>query len=165
MTERIPVTLEANDLLAYFKKHIRMTSDDLDADLRENMMAAVEDSENHIGKVILQSEFVLTLPSVRAVRLKAPLVSVEGLEVDGTEVTDYTLDGTVLTPGPSVSGSSMTVRYVAGISKIPHNLKKAVCLQAATYFNNPVDSVRMLTTASERILRHYRWRNFDGEQD
>ena len=166
MTERTPVTMNANELLDLFKKHIRMTSHDLDADLREKLMAAVQAAEHHIGKVILRSEFVLSLPSVRIVRLKVPLVSVVGLEVDGAEVTDYTLDGSVLVPGPSVTGSAMKVTYVAGYDHIPYDVKAAVFMHAATLFNNPTDSVETLAKASRNLLRPYRsWGLDDGEQD
>ena len=55
MTERTPVDMSANGLLQEFKRHIRMTSDDLDAELYQKMMAAVQHAEHHIGKVILLS--------------------------------------------------------------------------------------------------------------
>ena len=58
MTERTYISMQANGLLEEFKRHIRMTSDDLDAELRSKMMAAVISAEHHIGKVILRSEFV-----------------------------------------------------------------------------------------------------------
>ena len=52
--------MSANGLLQEFKRHIRMTSDDLDAELYAKLLAAVRHAEHHIGKVILRSEFVTT---------------------------------------------------------------------------------------------------------
>ena len=53
MTERTFVSMAATGLLQEFKRHIRMTSDDLDAELNAKLMAAVRHAEHHIGKVIL----------------------------------------------------------------------------------------------------------------
>ena len=46
--------MSANGLLQEFKRHIRMTSDDLDAELYAKLLAAVRHAEHHIGKVILR---------------------------------------------------------------------------------------------------------------
>ena len=53
MTERNFVSMAAVGLLQAFKSHIRMTSNDLDAELNAKLMAAVRHAEHHIGKVIL----------------------------------------------------------------------------------------------------------------
>jgi len=166
MTERIPVTYNANDLLEGFKRHIRMTSHDLDADLREKLMAAVQSAEHHIGHIILQSQFVTECDFASTFNLKTPVVSVAGLEVDGAAVTDFSVAGRVLTVGSSVSGERMTVTYVAGYDHIPYDMKAAVFMHAATLFNNPTDSVETLAKASRNLLRPYRsWGLDNGEQD
>ena len=163
MTERTFVSMAATGLLQEFKRHIRMTSDDLDAELYQKMMAAVQHAEHHIGKVILRSEFVETVPFTSSLSLKVPNIQVESLEVDGTEVSDYTLNGRVLNVGGT--GSQMKVTYLAGYLCIPFDMKAAILMHAASLFNNPTDSVETLTKASQNLLRPYRsWGLNDGEQ-
>lgn len=166
MTERNFVGMAETGLLQEFKRHIRMTSNDLDAELRAKLRAAVRHAEHHIGKVILRSEFVTTVPFASSLTLKAPNPVVESLEVDGTEVTGYGLDGRVLSVPQGVSGQQMTVTYEAGYECIPDDMKAAILMHAASLFNNPTDSVEVLTKASQNLLRPYRsWGLDDGEQD
>jgi hypothetical protein len=166
MTERNFVGMAETGLLQEFKRHIRMTSNDLDAELRAKLRAAVRHAEHHIGKVILRSEFVTTVPFASSLTLKAPNPVVESLEVDGAEVTGYGLDGRVLSVPQGVSGEQMTVTYEAGYECIPDDMKAAILMHAASLFNNPTDSVEVLTKASQNLLRPYRsWGLDDGEQD
>ena len=166
MTERNFVGMAETGLLQEFKRHIRMTSNDLDAELRAKLRAAVRHAEHHIGKVILRSEFIVTVPFASSLTLKAPNPVVESLEVDGTEVTGYGLDGRVLSVPQGVSGEQMTVTYEAGYECIPDDMKAAILMHAASLFNNPTDSVEVLTKASQNLLRPYRsWGLDDGEQD
>lgn len=166
MTERNFVGMAETGLLQEFKRHIRMTSNDLDAELRAKLRAAVRHAEHHIGKVILRSEFVTTVPFASSLTLKAPNPVVESLEVDGTEVTGYGLDGRVLSVPQGVSGEQITVTYEAGYECIPDDMKAAILMHAASLFNNPTDSVEVLTKASQNLLRPYRsWGLDDGEQD
>ena len=142
MTERNFVGMAETGLLQEFKRHIRMTSNDLDAELRAKLRAAVRHAEHHIGKVILRSEFVTT-------------------EI----VTGWTLEGRVLHVLSTVSGENMRVTYEAGYECIPPDMKTAILMHAASLFNNPTDSVETLTKASQNLLRPYRsWGLDDGEQ-
>ena len=164
MTERTFVGMSANGLLQEFKRHIRMTSDDLDAELYQKMLAAVYHAEHHIGKVILRSAFVVTVPFASSLTLKVPDPVVESLEVDGEPVTDYSVKGRVLQV--EGKGTQMTVTYEAGYECIPADMKAAILMHAASLFNNPTDSVETLTKASQNLLRPYRsWGMDDGEQD
>lgn len=163
MTERNFVGMSANGLLQEFKRHIRMTSDDLDAELYQKMLAAVYHAEHHIGKVILRSEFIETVPFASSFILKVPNPVVEGLEVDGEETSGYDQDGKTL--HVYGSGSRMTVTYEAGYETIPYDMKAAILMHAASLFNNPTDSVETLAKASQNLLRPYRsWGLDDGEQ-
>ena len=166
MTERNFVGMAEVGLLQEFKRHIRMTSDDLDAELRSKLQAAVYHAEHHIGKVILRSEFVTTVPFTSSLTLKAPGIVVESLEVDGAAVSGWTLQGRVLHVPSTVSGQTMKVTYEAGYEYIPWDMKVAILMHAASLFNNPTDSVEVLTKASQNLLRPYRsWGLDDGEQD
>jgi hypothetical protein len=163
MTERNFVDMTANGLLQEFKRHIRMTSDDLDAELYQKMLAAVQSAEHHIGKVILRSEFIETVPFASTLTLKAPNPVVESLEVDGVPSSGYDLDGRIL--HVYGEGTQMTVTYEAGYECIPYDMKAAILMHAASLFNNPTDSVEVLTKASQNLLRPYRsWGMDDGEQ-
>jgi len=165
-TQRTIVSMQANDLLAEFKRHIRMTSDDLDAELYSKLMAAVRHAEHHIGKVIIRSQFVVEGPFTVSLSLKVPNIDVESLEVDGTAVTDYTVNGRTLSVGSGVSGSTMELVYTAGYNCIPADMKAAILMHATSLFNNPADPVEVLTKASQNLLRPYRsWGLDDGEQD
>ena len=164
MTERTFVSMSANGLLQEFKRHIRMTSDDLDAELYAKLLAAVRHAEHHIGKVILRSEFVETVPFASSYILKVPNPLVESLEVDGEETNGFDQDGKTL--HVYGSGNSMTVTYEAGYESIPWDMKAAILMHAASLFNNPTDSVETLAKASQNLLRPYRsWGLDDGEQD
>ena len=164
MTERTFVSMSANGLLQEFKRHIRMTSDDLDAELYAKLLAAVRHAEHHIGKVILRSEFVETVPFASSYILKVPNPVVESLEVDGEETNGFDQDGKTL--HVYGSGTSMTVTYEAGYESIPWDMKAAILMHAASLFNNPTDSVEVLTKASQNLLRPYRsWGLDDGEQE
>ena len=164
MTERTFVSMSANGLLQEFKRHIRMTSDDLDAELYAKLLAAVRHAEHHIGKVILRSEFVETVPFASSFILKVPGPVVESLEVDGEESHGYDQDGKNL--HVYGSGTSMKVTYEAGYESIPWDMKAAILMHAASLFNNPTDSVETLAKASQNLLRPYRsWGLDDGEQD
>ena len=163
MTERTFVNMAANGLLQEFKRHIRMTSDDLDAELYQKMLAAVQNAEHHIGKVILRSEFTETVPFTTTLTLKVPNTQMVGLEVDGVASTDYVLNGKVLTVNGT--GNQMKVTYLAGYRCLPFDMKAAILMHAASLFNNPTDSVETLTKASQNLLRPYRsWGLDDGEQ-
>ena len=166
MTERTFVSMAATGLLQEFKRHIRMTSDDLDAELYSKLMAAVRHAEHHIGKVILRSEFVTTVPFASTIILKVPIIEVESLEVDGVEITGWSVNGRTFNVPQGASGQQMTVTYISGYTCIPADMKAAILMHAASLFNNPTDSVEVLTKASQNLLRPYRsWGLDNGEQD
>ena len=163
MTVRTPSYEAQYALLAGFKGHIRMTSSDLDLELEQKMMAAVIHAEHHIGKVILTSQFVTTVPFSPTLRLKAPNTTIVSLQVDGQETTDYRLTGCILQVNGT--GEQMVVTYTAGYNTIPEDMKAAIFMHAASLFNNPTDSVETLAKASHNLLRPYRsWGLDDGEQ-
>ena len=163
MTQRTPSTDVKAALLAGFKSHIRMTGTDLDSELSQKLMAAIYHAEHHIGKVILTSQFVTTVPFTSTLRLKAPNTEVVSLKVDGESSTDFTLTGCILHVGGT--GDQIKVTYNAGYATIPDDMKAAIFMHAASLFNNPTDSVETLAKASQNLLRPYRsWGLDDGEQ-
>lgn len=142
--------------LSEFKAHIRLTTSDMDEDLRLKLLAAIRSAEHYIGAVIAQSGFVYTGPYVKTFALEAPVLGVTGVEVDGVVLSsaDWSLSGNTLTIG--VEGTTMRVSYSAGMAFVDPDIKAAVLLHAAALFNNPVDSVETLPKASSRLLDPYR---------
>ena len=142
--------------LEEFKAHIRMTSYDLDTDLRLKLQAAIRSAEHYIGLVIAQSVFTYTGDYAKTLTLEAPVTGVTGVKVDGVVLSngDWSLSGNTLTV--QTEGTSMKVIYTAGMSTVDPGIKAAILLHAAALFNNPVDSVEVLPKASTRLLDPYR---------
>ena len=139
-----------------FKAHIRITSYDMDADLRLKLQAAIRSAEHYIGLVIAQSVFVYTGDYAKTLTLEAPVSSVTGVKVDGVSISDdeWSLSGNTLTV--LTEGTSMEVTYSAGMPSVDPDIKAAILLHGAALFNNPVDSVEVLPKASTRLLDPYR---------
>jgi hypothetical protein len=145
-------------LMGALRSHLRITADDLDAELMAKLKAAVENAERFIGRVILKSTLIETFPFSRIVHLSRPLLSVDGLEVDGTTVQGSETDvfaGTVTLP-EGVEGQAVKVTYTAGMEQIPADVVNAILLIASSLFSNPMDSVETLPKASTRLLRPHR---------
>lgn len=154
MTTRTYGTYEPT--LDEFKTHIRMTSYDLDDDLRLKLLAAIRSAEHYIGMVIAQSVFTYTGDYAKTLTLEAPVSGVTRVKVDGVVLSDaeWSLSGNVLTV--LTEGTTMEVTYTAGMASVDPDIKAAILLHAAALFNNPVDSVETLPKASTRLLDPYR---------
>lgn len=147
-----------------FKNHIRVTSDDLDMDLVPKLRAAIESSEKFIGQVIAPSVFTQKEKFSYTIRLRSPLIEVESVELDGVALEGFSVDGNMLILPAEASGSQLLIRYIAGMSDVPYDIRAAVLMVAASLFNNPADSVETLPRASSRLLRPYRtWGLNNGE--
>jgi len=147
-------------LLNKLKSHLRITANDLDDELLAKLCAAVDESEHHIGRIILKSTLTDTVPFSTVVTLSRPLIQVDGIEVDGTSVDMEAVKvdvfaGTATLP-QAVQGDVVTVTYQAGMAQIPADVVEAVMLLAAYHFNNPLDTVDERFRACFRILRSHR---------
>ena len=147
-------------MLNRLKGHLRITSNDLDDELMAKLCAAIDSAEHQIGRVIPLSSITDTKPFSSIVALSRPLVSVDGIKVDDTTLSDdhYAVDvfaGTV-SFDESVEGSAVKVTYAAGKEQIPADIVNAILLIASSLFATPMDSVETLPKASSRLLRPYR---------
>ena len=145
--------------LADFRRHLRITTHDLDAELHAKLRAAILSAEHEISTVIAPSVYVLNTKFVNNIGLRWPVRSVTSVKVDGELVpaTDYIVSESGLSITGTVTGSKMTVTYEAGIEEVPEDIQAAILLLAGSLFNNPTDrpEERDRTTA-RNLLRPYR---------
>ena len=147
-------------LLNKLKSHLRITANDLDDELCAKLCAAIDQAEHHIGRIILKSTLIDTIPFSSVVTLSRPLLSVDGIEVDDTDVDLAEVDvdvfaGTVSLPS-TVEGNAVKVTYQAGMVQPPADIVQAILLLASFYFTDPMDSVDERHRASMRLLRPHR---------
>lgn len=151
--------------LASLKSHLRLTSDDLDAELSGKLQAAIRSAEATIGRVISPSFLTDTFPFRSKLRLRGPVMEVLGVSLDGTALStaDYTLRGSRLVFREGLSGDEVEVNWKAGMDVVPPDIADAVLMKAARLFNNPGDTVDTLVNASDNLLRPYRSYGMDEE--
>lgn len=152
--------------LADFRRHLRITSHDLDAELHAKLRAAILTAEHEISTVIAPSVYVLSTKFVNHIGLRWPVRSVTSVKVDGELVpeTDYIVTESALCITGDVSGSRMEVTYEAGLEQVPEDMQAAILLLAGSLFNNPTDrpEERDRTTA-RNLLRSFRTWGDHGE--
>lgn len=145
--------------LEEFKRHLRITSNDLDDELTAKLKAAVNMAEHEISAVISVSSFTLTRDFAHSIELRWPTTGVTSVKVDGKDLTDDEYSNTEdrLTIKADVQGESVEVVYTAGITSAPEDIKAAILLLGANIFNNPVDHPEERDRTSARnLLRPYR---------
>lgn len=152
--------------LASLKSHLRLTGDDLDAELNEKLQAAIRSAEATIGKVISPSVFTDTRPFRSELRLKAPVLEVIGVKLDGEELSssNFSLKGSRLVFQAGLTGEEVEVTWKAGMEDVPPDIRAAVLMKAGRLFNNPGDTVDALVTASDNLLRPYRTYGIDEDE-
>ena len=139
-----------------FKRHIRMTTSDMDEDLELKLKASIRSAEHYIGRIVALSSFAYSGDVQSVLLLMGPVVEVSSVKVDGVDLPSdkYRLSGDALIV--DAEGTSMTVSYTAGMQVVDDDIKSAILLHAAALFENPVDSVETLPKASSRLLAPYR---------
>lgn len=147
-------------MLKRLKSHLRITANDLDEELVAKLTASIDSAEHFIGKIILKSDFIETIPFSSKVTLSRPLISVDGLEVDDTAVAAENYEVNVFNStvafSDGIDGEVVKVEYQAGMEQVPSDIVNAILLMASSLFANPMDSVETLPKASSMLLRPYR---------
>lgn len=145
--------LPMNPSLSDFKRHLRITSDDLDDQLLPLLMAGVDWAEGFVGRTIALSSYSISSSFAPSVRLHAPAISVDSVRVDG-ETRAFHLEGdTLIIYG---FGEQMEITYTAGMRQIPFDMRAAIFLKAGKMFDQPTDHIKEKSDASEHLLRRYR---------
>ena len=140
-----PVTLED------VKKHLRITGDEFDDNLRGLLEAATDAAENFTGLKLRDESYSVICDYSREIATGLlPIRSVDGETVEGAVVNG----SKVLLPVVPGSTVEMTVR--TGYLLLPHAIQAAILLMTGKLFDNPSDSVENLPKASTNLLKHYR---------
>lgn len=145
-----PVTVDE------LKNHLHIYTQDFDAALEMNIRAAVAKAESYINAHIWQVEQLISVPFALKTTVAENVTNVIAVQVDEWDV-NFTLDNGVLTV-EDVKGEVLTYIATKGYSneECPADIKMAILLIAAKFFNNPVDSVENLPSASQALLHPYK---------
>ena len=153
-------------LLGEFRNHLRITSNDLDAELLSKLKAAINTSEHEISSVIAFSTFTLDRHFAHTIKLRWPVMEVTSVKVDGTAIPaeSYAHGEQYLAIAENIEGEKVEVVYKAGYTTIPDDIKAAVFLLGGSLFNNPTDrpEERDRTTARNLLRPYRRWGEHDG---
>lgn len=161
-------TYEVLHMLQHFKEHLRITSDDQDADLRAKLMSALTSVGHDVHRVLLQSTVtasgIMTSGGSMRLTLRGPVREMVSVSVDGAALGSdkYTLSGNRLTINAEFENALVEVVYKAGYQQMPSDLWEAVCLRGAGAYANPIDSVQERLRASDILIRPYRFVNWQS---
>lgn len=158
MIERSYIDAQFQPSLEDLKRHLRITSGDLDETLKPHLLAAINSAEHHIGKIIARSEFTYSGWFIRSLELRGPGIKVTGVTVDGVRLPDnaWRLDRHSVIISNDITGAEMQVTYEAGMTQVEFDIKAAILLTAAKLFNNPADTVEALPSVAKNLLRPHR---------
>ncbi|WP_270593703.1 MULTISPECIES: head-tail connector protein [Butyricimonas] len=147
-----PVTLEQA------KRHLRITSNDFDADISGKLEAAITAAENYTGLMLREYEFSVTGDFTRQIKTGIMPIKEANVKVDGNEVCDVDWeDSTVILPD-TCNGSEIEIKILTGFDVFPDDITAAILLVTGRLFENPADSVENLPKASSNLLNAYkRW--------
>ena len=147
-----PVTLEQA------KRHLRITSNDFDADISGKLEAAITAAENYTGLMLREYEFSVTGDFTRQIKTGIMPIKEANVKVDGNEVCDVDWeDITVILPD-TCNGSEIEIKILTGFDVFPDDITAAILLVTGRLFENPADSVENLPKASSNLLNAYkRW--------
>lgn len=142
-------------MLEQLKNHLHMFTNDFDADLEMKLKAAVAKAESYINGRIWHGVLTVSVPFANSIPVNEPSAVVTSVKVDDTNVNFTFVNGVI-----SVEGRGKVITYTATVGYLPEDcpvdIQMAILLIAAKFFNNPVDSVENLPSASQNLLHPYR---------
>lgn len=149
MFDNCPVTLEE------IKNHLHILSEDFDQTLWMNLRAATAAAESYIGRNIIRRVVNMSMPFSKTFTV-ADYSTVENVTVDGGDVeyTQVNNKVTLLVDNGKVVRCDVISGWLP--EECPMDIKMAIMLMAAKYFNNPVDSVEQLPKASTSLLKPFK---------
>ncbi len=151
-TGQSPVTLEQA------KRHLRITSNDFDADITGKLEAAITAAENYTGLMLREYEFSVTGDFTWQIKTGIMPIKEASVKVDGNEISDIDWeDSTVILPG-TCRGCKIEIKIKTGFDVFPDDITAAILLVTGRLFENTSDSVENLPKASSNLLNAYkRW--------
>jgi len=161
--------------LADAKAHLRVTNSDQDNLITDIIWGAAREFENRTNEVLSEQTWDLVLNQSEVVTriefFKFPvksITSVSYFDVDDSADTvssdDYTLfitgrPSSIIfdsVPSTYLRDDSMTIRFVAGYTTLPLDIKQAVLAKVFRLYENPADPVSEKVSYFDRIVRDYR---------
>jgi uncharacterized phiE125 gp8 family phage protein len=167
------------------KSHLRVTSSDHDALIEDLIWGAARQFENRTNTVLSPQTWDLVLDSdevkERIEFLKYPILGITSLKYYDTDNVLQTLTGGssnrdyisfingrpaavdfVVDETPSTYDrvDAMTIRFLAGYSTLPYDIKHALLAWIFRMYENPNDPVSMKVSFFDKIVNDYRGYGF-----
>ena len=143
-----PVSIEQ------LKNHLHIFTEDFDEQLLFDLRAAVAKAESFINGHIWRSTVTNSVPFRNTIAVDST-AQVTSVKVDGQDVNFTSEEGVIY-----VEGQGKRLQYTAIVGyaaeDCPLDIQMAILLIASKFFNNPVDSVENLPSASQSLLHPYR---------
>ena len=132
-----------------------MFTDDFDWDLDMKIRAAVAKAESFINSRIWRCVITESVPFSNSIAVSDPTAQVNEVKVDGVPVNFTFRKGVIQVDG---QGEELEYTITAGYTEedCPVDIQMAILMIAAKFFNNPVDSIENLPSASQNLLHPYR---------
>lgn len=153
-------------LLDAFKNHLRLTTDDADADLQDKLKSALS-SVGHdvhrvlVGSIVTSTGRVTSIGGSVRLTLRGPVRGVDSVSVNGIALVEgegYTVSGNRLDIKGNYDDALVEIVYRAGYETMPSDMWEAVCLRGAGAYANPLDSIQERMRASDILIRPYRYK-------
>ena len=142
--------------LEEMKRHLHIATEDFDQQLLLDVQAAIASAEAFTGLQIRKKIDVYSVPFAETITLPEGDYTIDSVKVDDEEV-DYIIVDNKLSVGVA-KGDNVVYSVVYGYDccDCPADIKMAIMLSAAKFFNSPVDSVEQLPKASTALLRTHK---------
>lgn len=161
--------------LADAKAHLRVTNSDQDDLITDIIWGAARQFENRSNEVLSEQTWDLVMNQsevlTRISFFKFPVKSITSVSyydsddsLQTVDAADYTLfitgrPSSIIfddVPSTYLRDDSMTIRFVAGYTALPYDIKQAVLAKVFRLYENPNDPVEEKVSFFEKVVRDYR---------